>query len=91
MKNNKKTFTGKLIHYERKNNSYYGNPKYYGVFENENGEVLTATTATNASCAYGFLNSQDKERTIAYHTTKTGNNIIDYIEILKSLWWVFEN
>lgn len=81
MKSNKKEFTGKLVTYELKNNSYYGNPKYYGVFVNEKGEVLTATTATNASCAYCFLNSQDKERTIIYHTTKTGNNIIDYINI----------
>lgn len=81
MKNNKKTFTGKLIHYERKNNSYYGNPKYFGIFQNEQGETVAATTATNASCAYGFLNWQDKERTITYHTTKTGKNIIDYIEM----------
>ena len=77
----KQTFTSKLIHYERKNNSYYGNPKYFGIFQNEQGETLTATTAINASCAYGFLNYQDKERTITYNTTKTGKNIMDYIEI----------
>ena len=76
----KKTFTGKLIRYERKNNSYYGNPKYYGVFENENGEILEATTATDANCAYGFLNYPEQNRTLTYHTTRTGNNIIDYIE-----------
>ena len=78
----KKTFVGKLVRYEHRNCSYYGNPKYFGVFENENGEILKATTASNASCAYGFLNYQDRVREITYHTTKTGNNIIDYINIL---------
>lgn len=77
----KNTFIGKLIRYERRNNSCYGNPKYFGVFENENGEILQATTASNASCAYGFLNQKDNEREITYHTTTTGNNIIDYIKI----------
>ena len=76
----KKIFIGKLISYERKNSSYYGNPKYYGVFENENGEILEATTATDAGCAYGFLNYPKQNRTLTYHTTRTGNNIIDYIE-----------
>lgn len=75
------TFTGKLIRYERKNNSYYGNPKYFGVFENENGEILQATTASNASCAYGFLNQREEVREVTYHTTRIGNNIIDYIKI----------
>ena len=77
----KNTFIGNLIRYERKNNSYYGNPKYSGVFENEHGEILQATTASNASCAYGFLNQRDNEREITYHTTKTGSNIINYIKI----------
>ena len=77
----KKTFTGKLMEYERKNNSYYGNPKYSGTFENEDGETLRATTASNASCAYMFLNYPEKTRTILYHVTKAGNNIIEYIEI----------
>lgn len=76
----RKIFIGKLIHHERRNNSYYGNPKYYGVFQNEKGETLAGTTATNASCAYGFLNYPDKEKTIEYHITKTGNVIIDYIK-----------
>ena len=46
----KKTFTGKLVRYERRNNSYYGNPKYFGVFEDAEGNILCATTATDASC-----------------------------------------
>ena len=77
----KKTFTGKMIHNERRNNSYYGNPKYFGVFQNESGETFAGTTATNASCAYGFMNYPNQTRTITYHTTKNGNNIIDSIKI----------
>ena len=77
----KYTFIGKLINYKRKNCSQYGNPKYYGIFENEKGETLKGTTATDASCAYGFLNYQDKPRTITYHITRKGNCIIDYIKI----------
>ena len=77
----KSQFTGTMIRHERRNNSYYGNPKYMGVFENENGDYLIATTASNASCAYEFLNQRDDEREITYHTTKTGNKIIDYIKI----------
>lgn len=72
-------FTGKLTSYERLENSEYGNPKYFGVFENESGDTLKAITATDASCAYEFLNNQHETRTIDYHETKTGNYIIDYI------------
>lgn len=72
-------FTGKLVSYERGNNSINGNPKYSGVFENESGERLKATTASDASCAYCFLNNRKENRTLEYHVTKTGNYIIDYI------------
>lgn len=75
------TFKGKLIHHERRNSSCYGNPKYYGVFQNENGITLGATTATNASCAYEFTNYIDRSRTITYHITKSGNAIITKIDI----------
>ena len=73
------TFKGTLINHERKNNSVNGNPKFYGVFENENGETLSGTTATDASCGYSFLNNRTIEKTISYHITKTGNIIFDYI------------
>ena len=72
-------FTGKLTSYERLENSEYGNPKYFGVFKNESGDVLKATTATDCSCAYSFLNNQNESRVVDYHETKTGNYIIDYI------------
>lgn len=77
----RKIFVGKLVKYERRNNSYEGNPKFYGVFENEKGETFKGTTARNASCAYGFLNEIDQIREVEYHTTRNGNNIIDYITI----------
>ena len=77
----RKFFVGKLVKYERRNSSYEGNPKFYGVFENEKGETFEGTTARNANCAYGFLNKIDSIRKIEYHTTRNGNNIIDYITI----------
>ena len=77
----KQTFKGILISYERRNNSINGNPKYYGVFENESGETLSGTTASDASCAYAFLNEREKTRLVEYHETRTGNVIIDYITI----------
>ena len=79
----KKVFIGRLTDYERRNSSYYGNPKYYGEFESENGETFRGITKTDAACAYGFLNEREAVRKVTYHTTKTGNTIIDYIEILK--------
>lgn len=51
----KYTFTGRLMRYEHRNCSYYGNPKYFGVFEDADGNTLCATTASNASCAYMFF------------------------------------
>ena len=62
--------------------SYYGNPAYLGIFENNNGEYLEGRTASNAQCAYGFLNYPEKERKIKYHITKKGNVIFDYINII---------
>lgn len=79
----KYTFIGKLARYEHRNCSIYGNPRYYGVFEDENGNWIEATTASDAACAYGFLNYPESMRKITYHITKKGNNIIDRIEIIK--------
>ena len=76
-------FNGTMISYERRNNSVNGNPKYMGVFEAENGDILRATTASDASCGYSFLNKQDKNRMVEYHITRTGNVIIDYITIVE--------
>lgn len=78
----RKEFTGKLSDYERLNCSCYGNPRYYGVFTNERGETLVGKTATNAACAYGFLNYQNAPRKVTYHITQNGNIIFDYITVL---------
>lgn len=78
----RKEFTGKLSYYERLNRSFYGNPRYYGVFTNERGETLVGKTATNAACAYGFLNYQNAPRKVTYHITRNGNIIFDFITVL---------
>lgn len=74
-------FTGKLDYYESLKNSYYGNPRYYAHFSNDSGEELEGKTASNAACAYGFLNYITHPRTVTYHYTRKGNVIIDNIVI----------
>lgn len=78
----RKEFTGKLSYYERLESSRYGNPRYYGVFTNESGETLAGKTATDAACAYGFLNHQNAPRKVTYHITRNGNIIFDFITVL---------
>lgn len=78
-----KEFTGKLSYYESLNCSSYGNPRYYGVFTSENGETLSGKTATNAACAYGFLNYPNAVRKVTYHITRNGNIIFDYIKVME--------
>lgn len=79
----RKEFIGKLTYYERLNASVYGNPRYYGVFTNESGETLAGKTATNAACAYSFLNYRNDPRKVMYHITRNGNIIFDFITILE--------
>lgn len=79
----KLTFIGTLTYYKRLNCSIYGNPAFYGEFENKHGDVLRGRTASDASCAYGFLNYEDRPREITYHVTRTGNVIFDYIKVLE--------
>lgn len=76
-------FTGTLTYYKRLNCSIYGNPAFYGEFENENGDILRGRTATNSACAYGFLNYETCPREITYHVTRIGNVIFDYIKVLE--------
>lgn len=77
----RKEFIGKLSYYERLNCSCYGNPRFFGVFTNERGETLAGKTATNAACAYGFLNYQNSPRKVTYHITGNGNIIFDFITV----------
>lgn len=68
----------KLIEYKRLNNSYFGNPKYFCTFENENGEIIKGKTATNASVAYCITNFLNEFKSFVTHFTNNGNLIIDY-------------
>lgn len=79
----RKEFIGKLSYCERLNCSCYGNPRYYGVFTSESGERLEGKTATNAACAYSFLNYRNAPRKVTYHITRNGNIIFDFITILE--------
>lgn len=79
----KYTFVGKLTYHSRLNCSIYGNPAYYGEFTNDDGETICGRTASDACCAYGFLNDIEKPREVIYHITRTGNIIFDYIRILE--------
>lgn len=65
----RKEFIGKLTYYERLNCSYYGNPRFYGEFTSESGEMLIGKTAVNAACAYGFfeLSKRTPENHISYN------------------------
>ena len=73
MKNYK--FKGYLKWYERLRNSYNGNPKYRLCFDNEN-DVIIGMTKNDSTCGYSCLNQPDKEKTVTYHYTRTGNIII---------------
>ena len=46
------------------------------------GETLVGKTATNAACAYSFLNYRNAPRKVTYHITRNGNIIFDFITIL---------
>lgn len=76
------TFTGIIENYRRLPLSVNGNPAYWATFVDSEGNTLTGRTASDAMCAYGFLNWQEKPRTITYHITAKGNVIFDYIDIL---------
>lgn len=80
MKNTRIKTIGKIKDVQFRNTSYYGNPSYYILFENEEGETIKGYTAPNAACAYGCTNSEfSKFACIVYHITKGGKIIIDNI------------
>ena len=71
---------GKIKGTSYRNTSYFGNPSYYVLFEDETGETIKGYTAPNAECAYGCKNPELREFAyIEYHTTKSGKIVIDYI------------
>ena len=71
---------GKIKGTSYRNTSYFGNPSYYILFENEEGETIKGYTAPNAACAYGCTNSEFRKFAyIEFHVTKGGKVIIDDI------------
>ena len=80
MKSNRIKTVGKIKGTAYRNTSVYGNPSYYVLFENEEGETIKGYTAANAACAYGCTNSELREFAyIVYHKTKGGKVVIDNI------------
>ena len=70
----------KLVSYERRNSSVYGNPSWYVCFDNGTDSVM-GKTASNAQCGYTVENFRGgKLANVTYHVTKAGNTIIDGIE-----------
>ena len=71
---------GKIKGTSYRNTSYYGNPSYYVLFENETGETIKGYTAPNAQCGYSCTNSEFRKFAyIEYHITKGGKIVIDDI------------
>ena len=80
MKTNRIKTIGKIKGTSYRNTSYYGNPSYYVLFENEEGETIKGYTAANAACGYSCTNSEFRQFAyIEYHTTKGGKVVIDDI------------
>ena len=80
MKTERIKVIGKIKGTAYRNTSYFGNPSYYILFENSEGETIKGYTAANAACAYGCTNSEFREFAyIEYHKTKGGKVIIDNI------------
>lgn len=80
--NKKGTFY--VVRIERKNNSYYGNPKYQLTLRDvDTMHEFVATTASNAMCAYKIgYSTEHTYITATYHYTQTGNAIITSIDLL---------
>ena len=80
MKTQRQKTIGKIKGTSYRNTSYYGNPSYYVLFEDEKGETIKGYTAPNSSCAYGCKNPDLREFAyIEYHSTKSGKIVIDDI------------
>lgn len=77
----KQIFTGILTSYNRLNCSVNRNPAYFGSFSNIHGDSISGRTASDAACAYGFLNNQYSVKVVTYHKTRNGNTIIDRLQL----------
>lgn len=79
--NNKIKTKASIIALERLNNSYYGNPAWCVVFEDDNAVVHIGRTAPNSSSAYAIgTYSINRMYEITYHFTKGGRIYIDYVK-----------
>ena len=73
----------KLVSYERRNSSAYGNPAWYVCFESGTDSII-GRTASNAQCGYTVENFRDgRACNVSYHITNSGNTIIDSISEVK--------
>ena len=69
----------KILGIETLKNSYFGNPKYLLILQDENGNVKTGKTQTNASIGYEICtNWINSYKTLQHHYTKNNNLIITY-------------
>lgn len=68
----------KVLKSEYLNCSINGNPKKLLVLEDENGNVETARTATDALCGYYGYQIGQKYLFTYHYTRKNANMIIDY-------------
>lgn len=66
---------------ERLNNSYYGNPAFRIIAENEHGEEVTGRTASNAAIGYALgYTHEGRTVSMSYHYTRGGSLIFDYLK-----------
>ena len=73
----------KLVNYERRNNSIYGNPSWYVCFAN-GADSITGKTSSDAKCGYTLTNFRNgRACNVNYHITKGGNTVIDRITEVK--------
>ena len=77
-----KRFIGKVVNWEQKRSSIYGNPCRQIWFDLENGERVVAKTASDYSFVYGLGNITNKWYAVEYHLTRNDRVIItDMVEI----------
>lgn len=64
--------TAKVLTWQRKRSSVYGNPRYRAVLELPDGQVIEATTRPDASLAYAAPSRPNKLHNVKLHTTPSG-------------------
>ena len=68
----------KILKVKKRKNSIYGNPKYYLITADKDGNLIDGVTATNAAVGYEISWTWEGEtKILEYHQTKSGNIIFD--------------